>query len=115
MSGCDLEIYIRMDNLLNRIYSSLRNFPKSEKFALSQDIKNSFVQYLNYIDRANSVKSKRLEYSQEAQGYLNTIKILIRTAHRQRYISSGFYKDISLELTEISKMLAAYIRAIFKK
>ena len=104
-----------MDNLLNRIYPALRNFPKSEKFALSQDIKTNFTKYLNYIDRANSVKSKRLEYSQEAQGYLNTIKILIRTAYRQHYISNGFYKDISLELTEISKMLVGYIRVVNKK
>lgn len=106
---------MRMDSLLNRIYPALRNFPKSEKFALSQDIKVHFIQYLSYVDRANSVKSKRLEYSQEAQAYLNTIKILIRTAYKQHYIGSGFYKDISLELTEISKMLVGYIKTINKK
>lgn len=104
-----------MDNLLNRIYPALRNFPKAEKFALAQDIKNCFVQYLIYVDRANSVKSKRLEYAQEAQGYLNSIKILIRTAYRQHYIGNGFYKDISMELTEISKMLVGYIKSINKK
>ncbi|HAS91927.1 MAG TPA: diversity-generating retroelement protein bAvd family protein [Clostridiales bacterium] len=104
-----------MDNLLNRIYPALKNFPKSEKFALAQDIKTCFTQYLNYIDRANSVKSKRLEYSQEAQGYLNTIKILIRTSYRQHYVGNGFYKDISMELTEVSKMLVGYIKAINRK
>ena len=104
-----------MDNLLNRIYPALKNFPKSEKFALSQDIRHLFMKYLAFLDSANSVKSKRLAYSQEAQGCLNTIKTAIKTAYRQRYISKGFYKDISLELTEISKMLASYIRAINKK
>lgn len=112
---CDLEIFLRMDNLLNRIYPALKNFPNSEKFALAQDIKVYFMSYLSYIARANSVKSKRLGYSQEAQGYLNIIKIAIRTSYRQRYISKGFYEDISLELTEVSKMLVGYIKAINNK
>ena len=114
-SESNLEIYNRMFNLLNRIYPALKNFPKSEKFALTQDIKNCFLEYLTYISRANDVKSMRLKYSQEAEGYLQKIKSLIKLAFNQKYISKGFYKDISLELTEISKMLAGYIRAINKK
>ena len=104
-----------MFNLLNRIYPALKNFPKSEKYALAQDIKNCFLEYLTYISRANSIKSKRLTYSQEAEAYLQKIKSLMKLSFNQRYISKGFYRDISLELTEVSKMLASYIRSINKK
>lgn len=113
-SKSNLEIYNRMFNLLNRIYPALRNFPKSEKFALSQDIKNCFLEYLTYVSRANEVKSMRLKYSQEAEAYLNKIKSLMKLAFNQRYISKGFYKDVSLELTELSKMLSGYMRSINK-
>lgn len=104
-----------MLNLLNRIYPALKSFPKSEKYALTQDIKNCFLEYLTYVSRANEVKSKRLAYSQEAEAYLQKIKSLIKISLKQHYISKGFYEDISLELTEVSKMLAGYIRVIGKK
>ena len=104
-----------MENMLNRIYPALINFPKSEKYAVAQDIKNCFLEYLIYIARADKVKSKRLVYSQEAEAYLQKIKTLMKLSKNRRYISIGFYKDISLELTEISKMLAGYIRSINRK
>lgn len=104
-----------MFNLLKRIYPALRNYPKSEKYALAQDTKNCIFQYLNYISRANNVKSKRLVYAQEAQGQLEDLKAKIMLANHLKYISRGFYKDISLELTEMSKMLAGYIRSASKK
>ncbi len=115
MSDCNLEIYTRMENMLNRIYPALINFPKSEKYAVTQDIKNCFLEYLTYVARADKVKSKRLTYSQEAEGYLQKIKTLMKLARNRKYISKGFYKEISLELTEISKMLTGYMRSINKK
>ena len=104
-----------MFTLLNRIYPALRNFPKSEKFALAQDIKLYFFRYLNYINKADKVKSKRLVYSQEAESSLQDIKTAMKLSYNLKYIGKGFYTDISLELTEISKMLAGYIRSINKK
>ena len=98
-----------------RIYPVVIKFPKSEKFALSQDIKNCFLEYLTYVKRADEVKSMRLRYSQEAQAYLGKIKTLMSIAKSREYISIPFYESVSLELTEISKMLKAYIRKINKK
>ena len=103
-----------MENMFNRIYPALTNFPKSEKFAITQDVKNCFLEYLTYIARADKIKSKRLTYAQEAEGYLQKIKTLMKFARNRKYVSKGFYKDISLELTEVSKMLAAYIRSTKK-
>ena len=113
--GTNLEIYLRMFNLLKRIYPALKNYPKSEKYALAQDTKNCFYEYLNYISRANNVKSKRLVYSQEAEAYLQKIKLNIMLAYYLKYIGKGFYRDICLELTEVSKMLAGYIKSINRK
>lgn len=111
----ELLVYMRMENLLNRVYPALKNFPKSEKYALSQDIRHLFLKYLSLIDQANCVKSKRFVFAQEAQGCLNTISSAFRIAERQKFISRGFYKEISLELSEIGKLLAGYIRSSAKK
>lgn len=104
-----------MFNLLKRIYPALKNYPKSEKYALAQDTKNCFLEYLTYISRADKVKSKRLTYAQEAEGYLQKIKLNIMLAYHLEYIGNGFYKEISTELTEINKILAGYIRSASKK
>lgn len=112
MKSNDLKIYTKTENLRNRIYPNLRNFPKSEKFALSQDIRHDFTDLLRCISLANKVKSRRMIHAQEADGYLQVIKSHFRLARNQKYISLGFYKDIDLELTEIGKMISGYIRAI---
>lgn len=107
----ELEVFKRTEELLNKIYSVLVNYPKSEKFALCQEIKQNFYKLLVNISLGNSVKSRRRTYLQEADGYLQTIKVLMRLSLRRKYISKGFYRDVDTELTVINKMLSAYIKA----
>lgn len=114
MTTSDLKLYAKTEQLLYKIYPRLINYPKSEKFALCQYIKGGFFDLLKYISLANSVKSKRMMYAQEADGHLQTLKVLMKLSKERRYISKGFFEIIDLELTEISKMLTGYIRAIRK-
>lgn len=112
----NLEIYMRMSDLfIKRIYPVLKNFPKFERYSLTSDIKKYFFNYLNYVSRASKVKSKRLEYAQEAESELQNIKLAITVAYSEKYISKGFYKSVSEELTNVSKMLTSYIRSSVKK
>lgn len=66
---------------------------------------------LKCISLGNSVKSKRLQYLQEADGHLQVLKTLIKLSKQRKYISVGFYEETDLKLTEINKMLSAYIRS----
>ena len=115
MAANDLILYRRTEELLYKIYPRLVNFPKSEKFSLCQSIKNNFFDLLTHINLGNSVKSKRLTYLQIADGYLQTIKILIKLSKRRRYISKAFFRELDLELTEISKLLSGYIRSASRR
>jgi len=109
LSSRDLEVYRRTEELLYKIYPRLFKYPKSEKFSLCQEIKRTFFSLLSYISRGNSVKSKRKTYLEEADGYLQVLKVLIKLSKQRKYISVGFYKEIDLELTEINKMLLRLI------
>ena len=111
MPARKLKVYRRIEGLLHRIYPAVTNFPKAEKYALSQELKNQFYQLLSNIALGNSVKSKRRTYLQIADGHLQTIKVLIKLANNRRYIGKGFYREIDEELTEIDHMLSAYIKA----
>lgn len=96
------------------MYPRLVNFPKSEKFALAEYIKTEFFEILRYLSSANSVRSKRMVYAQEADGHLQTLKVLIKLAKERKYLSFGFFEVVDLELTELSKMISGYIRSVKK-
>lgn len=110
MAVYELEVYKRVEELTYQIYARLVNFPKSEKFALCQDIKHTFYEILAHISLGNSVKSKRKVYLQEADGYLQVLKVLMKLSYRRKYITLAYYQQIDEELTNINKMLSAYIR-----
>lgn len=110
MSIEKLDVYKHAEQLMFRVYPAIIKFPNAEKYALCQTIKNNFFQLLTYIALGDSVKSKRKSYLQEADGYLQTLKVLFRLAKHQRYIGQEFQKQIDLELTIINKMLSAYIK-----
>lgn len=109
-----LEVYRRSDELMNRVYPALNNYPRHEKFSLVSEIKSCFYNLISNIALGDSVKSKRKIYLQEADGNLQVLKVLFKLSLRRRYISKGFYRDIDDELSQIGKMLGAYIRSSSK-
>lgn len=96
------------------VYPRLINYPKAEKFALCQSIKDNFFQFLKYISLGNSVKSKRLTYLQDADGHLQVLKTLFKLSKQRKYISVAYYEEVDLRLTEINKLLSAYIKSSVK-
>lgn len=114
MSVQSLKVYKKTEELLYNVYPRLAKYPKSEKFSLCQAIKDNFFNLLKCISLANSVKSKRKTYLQEADGYLQILKVLIKLSKQRKYISIGFFKETDLELTEINKLLSGYIRSVNK-
>ncbi len=104
-------MYKKTEELLYHIYPRLSNYPKSEKFSLCNDIKQTFFELLSNISLGNSVKSKRTAYLQQADGYLQKLKTLFKLSRQRKYISVPFWEDIDLRLSEINRLLSAYIRS----
>jgi len=115
MATSDLILYRKTEELLYKVYPKLVNYPKYERYALSQTIKNCFFSLLQNIALGNSVKSKRKTYLQEVDGYLQQLKILFRLSKKRRYISVGFQREIDIALTEINKLLWGFIRTTMVK
>ena len=94
----ELEVFKRTEELLNKIYPVLVNYPKSEKFALCQEIKQNFYKLLVNISLGNSVKSRRRTYLQElvnkrSKGKIKKVfkikKGVIENARKNRIIPKG--------------------------
>ncbi|PIC59117.1 diversity-generating retroelement protein bAvd family protein [Sporosarcina sp. P12(2017)] len=78
MSVQSMHVYRRTEELLYKMYPCVISFLKSEKFSLAQPIKQKFFDLLKYISLGNSVKSKQKIYLQEADGYLQVLKVLTK-------------------------------------
>ena len=102
--------YSKLEQLFHRVYPALRNFPVAEKYALSQEIKLSFLNAMKNMQLGNSVKSKRREYLMQCEGELLHLTAVVRLCRNQKYISKGFFEDIDLCLTEIKKLLNGWIK-----
>ena len=110
-----LKVYKNTEELLYKLYPKLVNYPKAEKFSLCSEIKDCLFNMLRCISLGTTVKSKRVSYLQEADGYLQTLKVLMKLSRQRKYISVGFYREIDLEMTEINKMLSGYIKSSARK
>lgn len=107
----DLILYKKTEVLLNEVYPILINFPKAEKFALSQEIKQAFYQLLKCIVLANNVKSKRRVYQEEADGYIKLLLVLFGIAKKQKYLSKKKHLQIQMKLAEIGRILGGWMRS----
>ena len=106
----NLKIYRKVEVLIDKVYPRIRKFPRSEIHGLSLHIKKALFDLLEKLSLANAVRSKRKHYAFEADAALHRFRSLFRLARRSNYLSKGFYEDVSLDITEISKMLTGYIK-----
>lgn len=101
MSNKILVVHKKVEEILYRIYPTLKNFPKAEKFALCQQIKDSLTYALRSLLLAHSVRSKKITHLQQAQAYLYDFSVLLKLSRQEKYISISFYEIIDLNLSII--------------
>ncbi len=104
------EMYRRVEELLYKIYPTLINYKSNEKFGLVQDIKDTFYGLLKSIALSNKVSSKKNYHLQEADGYLQILKILYKLSDRNKEISHNFWREVDLQITDIEKLITKEIR-----
>lgn len=114
MAATDLILHKKVEDLFYRLYPTFRNYPKAEKHSLCHEIKLHFIDLLKLISLANSVKSKRLNYLQQADGTLENVTVLMRLSRNMKYISRGLFADVDSALTEIKALLVGYLKSSIK-
>lgn len=111
LKSTDLVIYKKSEELLNFIYPIVVNFPKSEKFALSQEIKQAFYALLRNILLANNIRYKRRMYQEEVDAYLKLLLALFNLAKKQKFITQKKNYQIQMKLEEIGRILGGWMKS----
>ena len=113
----ELKIYQRCVDLMYYMYNITNKFPKHERLALTNDIKNHTTIILENIILAQREydKRKRLEYLNKSDLHLKVIKVLVRISYKFKYISSKNYGAWSRKITDVSNLLYGWIKKCQKQ
>jgi four helix bundle protein len=91
-------------------YTSLRQFPKSEKFTLASEIKALMAELLRLIIRANKKYHKKTTL-QDIDIELHTLKTYVRLSKDLGFLPFKQYENWAKKLDEIGRMLGGWIKS----
>ena len=96
------EIFLEKD-----VYPLLKNFPQSEKFSLSQEIKQACYRFIRAAVMVNNLKAvkKRLEWCDAADAEKTLILVLFKVARTQKYITQKKLLELQGKLDEMGRII----------
>ena len=100
--------------LLNTIiYPMLVHFPKSEKFALCQEMKQSCYRMLREsIQYQTALKRDKLYYLKRIDAELKYLLVLISVSRDQRYITRKKAEQLQDNISEIGRITGALMKIV---
>ena len=94
-------------------YTALRQYPKSERYTLAADIKQSMYELLKLIIRANKRYFKKTTL-QDIDIELENLRYLVRLSNGLGFLPFKQYENWSRKLDELGKMLGGWIKVTTK-
>ena len=95
----------------------VRKYPKSERFALVEEIKHTIYAGLRMLIHA--IKSyaipEKMKYLKELDVDLSLLKIHVRLSYKYQYISNKNYASWSSIITDICNLLGGWISSCQKR
>ncbi len=112
-----LKIYQKYLSLIDYSNDIIRKYPKSENFALVNEIKTTLYAGLRNLMYAikNYRKQDKLKYLNEFDINLNLLKVHIRLSYKYKYITIQNYQTWSNLITDICNMLGGWISSCIKR
>lgn len=95
----------------------VRKYPKSERFALVEEIKHAIYTGLRMLMHAIKTFSvpEKLKYLKELDICLSLLKVHVRLSYKYQYISNQNYAAWSNIITDICNMLGGWINSCQKR
>jgi hypothetical protein len=100
--------------LLNReVYPVLQNFPKAEKFALCQEIKQAFYRVIRNSMLANNTRrgDQRTDRFREVDADLKLLLVLFSISREQKYLTEKKSLQLQERISELGRITGGLIKA----
>lgn len=117
MNKKDLIIIQKQQDLIKYIYVMIRQFPRSEKFGLGNDIKQSVHETLRLMILANKTwrPKERMDYLNKIDAEVGFQKVVVRLAYEEKIIAHKKYFECEKRLVEIGNLLGGWMKATNKQ
>jgi len=108
----DLEVWKRSIEFVSTIYKDLDDFPKSEMYGITSQLKRSAVSIPSNIAEgaARSGNKEFIRYLYIALGSAVEVDTQLLISNNLGFLSTEKYDSLSTEIEEICKMLQGLIR-----
>ena len=106
----DLKIRQKIEDMMNYAYQTLNQYPKSEKYSLVKETKESILKLLKLTIICNKKYYKKTTL-QELDIELDILRSYIRLGFNLKYISLKKYENWSLMNDEIGRMIGGWIKS----
>lgn len=108
----EMVIFTRAYDFLTWLMPAAGNFPRAQRFVVTQHLQNAALRFQEFIVEANfSRGSHRLEKLRLADAELLKVRIYLRLCNRWQWLSDGQYRHASSMVAEIGKLLGGWIQA----
>ncbi len=116
-SFTDLLVWQKSMNLIEQVYLLVANFPREEKYGLSDQVRRSSVSIAANIAEGHGRSSTKyyLQFLRISKGSANELYTLLNIALRVNYVSQEEFNEIISSLNEVSKMLSGLVNSLNRK
>ena len=110
----DLIVWQKAMTFVTGTYKATGNFPASEQFGLTSQLRRSAVSVPSNIAEGYGRRSNGdfIRFLQIAMGSLFEVQTQLEIAHNLDFLSSTTYESLLMQSIEIEKMLASLIQKI---
>jgi len=109
-----LKIWQRSHQLALDVYKSTENFPKSELYGLTSQIRRSAVSIPSNIAEGcgKEGQAEFARYLRIAMGSASELEYQLILSHDLIYLSEESFRALEDEVTQLKKMLVVFVRKI---
>lgn len=107
----DLPIAKKTEDMMDYAYLCLRYYPKSERFVIGVDIRNSMLEFYKMIIGSGKKYHKKTAL-QNADIELEKLRSLVRLSKSLKFLTFKRYEVWSKYLTEIGSMLGGWLKSV---
>ena len=105
----DLQIRLKVEQMINYGYTALRDFPKSEKHVLSAEIRICMFKVLRLVIVCNRKYHKKTTM-QELDSELDVLRSLVKISHELKFLHFNKYENWARLNDEIGCYLGKWMQ-----
>ena len=107
MQSNNFILFEKTYSLLLWLYPTIKKFPKSDKYTIGEELKETTLNILKYIMLFNKTKDKK--YLKKADIYLDILRIQLRLSNDLKILDSKKYEFSSKQVFEIGNLLGGFL------